>query len=56
MVPITIENWQQVKDSTKDKIWELVEAGDYADEDIKATRNTHEPIQVPVGSVTRARA
>ncbi|GMN45082.1 hypothetical protein TIFTF001_014279 [Ficus carica] len=27
-----------------------------ADEDIKAARNTHEPIQVPVGPVTRAQA
>ena len=26
------------------------------DEEIKAIRNTHEPIEVPVGPVTRARA
>ena len=28
----------------------------FLDEDIKAQRNTHEPIQVPVSSVTRAQA
>ena len=27
-----------------------------SDEDIKAQRNSHEPIQVPVGPVTRGRA
>ena len=36
------------------KFWEILKV--FADEDIKAQRNSHEPIQVPVGPVTRARA